>query len=56
MPQAPNLLWRPGDNVKMQGTGAYLRDPEVYKTIETVVDTLSKDPRAISLDISGSKS
>ena len=55
MPQESLRLWQPGDDCKTQGSGAELRDPEVYKTIENAIDALSKDLRAISLDISGSE-
>ena len=53
MLQEPGRLWQPGDEFKWQGSGQDIHHPDIFKTIESSVDALSKDLRTLSLDISG---
>ena len=53
MPQQPAKLWKLNDQVDVHGSGADLHDPKVFETIETSVEALNGDLRALSLDISG---
>ncbi len=47
-------FWRPGDNVNsVQGTGAAIYKPDIYKLIEKKIEELNEELRVLSLDIHG---
>jgi hypothetical protein len=46
-------IWRPGDSKEPAVDHRTLYRPEILETIEATIKSLSKELRALSLDISG---
>ncbi len=47
-------IWRPGDQVSPHDpSNTNIHSPEVFATIERGIDSLDKELRELSLDISG---
>lgn len=52
----PDILWRPDVDISLfRGDGKDIYEPEFFETIDTAIETLSDELRALSLDIHGKR-